>query len=43
MPEWLEVIWRTIFAVVVLFFLTKLLGKRQVSQLSFSNISLELQ
>ncbi|MHA6531971.1 DUF421 domain-containing protein [Paenibacillus sp. BAC0078] len=35
MPEWLEVIWRTMFAVVVLFFLTKLLGKRQVSQLSF--------
>ncbi|WP_342566088.1 DUF421 domain-containing protein [Paenibacillus sp. FSL R7-0345] len=35
MPEWLEVIVRTIFAVVVLFFLTKLLGKRQVSQLSF--------
>ncbi|OKP66504.1 hypothetical protein A3844_00755 [Paenibacillus helianthi] len=35
MPEWLEVIWRTAFAVVVLFFLTKLLGKRQVSQLSF--------
>ncbi|WP_150275938.1 DUF421 domain-containing protein [Paenibacillus tepidiphilus] len=35
MPEWLEVIWRTIFAVVVLFVLTKLLGKRQVSQLSF--------
>ncbi|KWX70968.1 hypothetical protein AMQ84_28490 [Paenibacillus riograndensis] len=35
MPEWVEVIWRTVFAVVVLFFLTKLLGKRQVSQLSF--------
>lgn len=35
MPEWLEVIVRTLFAVVVLFFLTKLLGKRQVSQLSF--------
>jgi uncharacterized membrane protein YcaP (DUF421 family) len=35
MPEWLEVITRTLFAVVVLFFLTKLLGKRQVSQLSF--------
>jgi uncharacterized membrane protein YcaP (DUF421 family) len=35
MPEALEVILRTIFAVVVLFFLTKLLGKRQVSQLSF--------
>lgn len=35
MPEWIEVIWRTVFAVVILFFLTKLLGKRQVSQLSF--------
>jgi uncharacterized membrane protein YcaP (DUF421 family) len=35
MPESLEVILRTIFAVVVLFFLTKVLGKRQVSQLSF--------
>ncbi|MGN7763913.1 DUF421 domain-containing protein [Paenibacillus sp. 22594] len=35
MPEWIEVIWRTAFAVVILFFLTKLLGKRQVSQLSF--------
>ncbi|NQX44150.1 DUF421 domain-containing protein [Paenibacillus tritici] len=35
MPEALEVVLRTIFAVVVLFFLTKLLGKRQVSQLSF--------
>ncbi|KHL97238.1 membrane protein [Paenibacillus sp. IHB B 3415] len=35
MPEALEVILRTIFAVVVLFFLTKILGKRQVSQLSF--------
>lgn len=35
MPEWVEVILRTIFAVVALFFLTKLLGKRQVSQLSF--------
>lgn len=35
MPEWIEVILRTIFAVVALFFLTKLLGKRQVSQLSF--------
>lgn len=35
MPEWLEVIIRTLFAVVMLFFLTKLLGKRQVSQLSF--------
>ncbi|UQZ36594.1 hypothetical protein C2I18_25480 [Paenibacillus sp. PK3_47] len=35
MPEWFEVIWRTSFAVVVLFLLTKLLGKRQISQLSF--------
>lgn len=35
MPEWLEVIWRTSLAVVVLFLLTKLLGKRQISQLSF--------
>lgn len=35
MPESLEVILRTLFAVVVLFFLTKVLGKRQVSQLSF--------
>ncbi|NGM80872.1 DUF421 domain-containing protein [Paenibacillus sp. 7124] len=35
MPTWLEVILRTIVAVVVLFLLTKILGKRQVSQLSF--------
>lgn len=35
MHEAFEVILRTIFAVAVLFFLTKLLGKRQVSQLSF--------
>ncbi|NJJ40783.1 DUF421 domain-containing protein [Paenibacillus apii] len=35
MQTWLEVILRTIVAVVVLFLLTKILGKRQVSQLSF--------
>ncbi|WP_310550483.1 DUF421 domain-containing protein [Paenibacillus glufosinatiresistens] len=35
MMESLEVIVRTLFAIVVLFLLTKLLGKRQVSQLSF--------
>jgi len=35
MPEWLEVIVRTLAAIVVLFGLTKLLGKRQISQLSF--------
>ncbi|MFC6651115.1 DUF421 domain-containing protein [Paenibacillus rhizoplanae] len=35
MPEVLEIVVRTLFAVVVLFFLTKILGKRQASQLSF--------
>lgn len=34
MPEWLEVAIRTFAAVMILFLLTKLLGKRQVSQLS---------
>lgn len=34
MQEWLIVALRTILTIVVLFFLTKLLGKRQVSQLS---------
>lgn len=34
MPQWLEVIVRTLVSVVVLFVLTKLLGKRQISQLS---------
>lgn len=33
-PDWLEIALRTLFAVVVLFFMTKLLGKRQVSELS---------
>lgn len=31
---WLEVVWRTALGVVFLFFMTKLLGKRQVSQLT---------
>ncbi|GJM80870.1 DUF421 domain-containing protein [Paenibacillus timonensis] len=35
MPMWLEVIVRTLVAVIVLFVLTRLLGKRQISQLSF--------
>ncbi|MNB65233.1 hypothetical protein D3C81_408400 [compost metagenome] len=35
MPTWLEVIVRTLIAIVILFLLTKLLGKRQFSQLSF--------
>lgn len=34
MPDWLEVILRTLVAIVVLFFMTKILGKRQLSQLS---------
>lgn len=34
MPEWFEIMYRTLISVVVLFFMTKLLGKRQVSQLS---------
>ncbi|MCY9666147.1 DUF421 domain-containing protein [Paenibacillus alginolyticus] len=34
MPEWIEIFLKTLLSVVVLFFMTKLLGKRQVSQLS---------
>jgi len=34
MPDWFEVMYRTAMAVVILFLITKLLGKRQVSQLS---------
>ena len=34
MPHWLEVALRTLLALVVLFILTKALGKRQISQLS---------
>ncbi|WP_128100156.1 DUF421 domain-containing protein [Paenibacillus sp. DCT19] len=34
MPEWLEVTFRTLAAVTVLFFITKILGKRQISELS---------
>lgn len=34
MPEWTQVVLRTFLAVVVLFVMTKILGKRQVSQLS---------
>ncbi|MEX3614981.1 DUF421 domain-containing protein [Paenibacillus glucanolyticus] len=35
MPQWLEIVLRTLCAVIVLFLMTKLLGKRQVTQLSF--------
>lgn len=34
MPQWFEITGRTLLGVLILFFLTKLLGKRQVSQLS---------
>lgn len=34
MPQWIEVVIRTLVSVVVLYLLTKLLGKRQISQLS---------
>ncbi|WP_427181616.1 DUF421 domain-containing protein [Paenibacillus sp. TC-CSREp1] len=34
MPEWLEVILRTLSAVTILFLITKILGKRQISELS---------
>ncbi|BBI36037.1 DUF421 domain-containing protein [Cohnella abietis] len=34
MPDWIEVALRTLLAVVVLFIVTKVLGKRQVSQMS---------
>lgn len=35
MPDWFEIVLRTLLAVVVLFGMTKILGKRQISQLSF--------
>jgi uncharacterized membrane protein YcaP (DUF421 family) len=35
MPDWLEVCFRTLSAIVVLLLMTRLLGKRQISQLSF--------
>lgn len=35
MPEWIDVSVRSILFVIVLFFITKALGKKQISQLSF--------
>jgi uncharacterized membrane protein YcaP (DUF421 family) len=35
MPEWLHVIVRSLVYLVLLFFVTKLLGKKQISELSF--------
>ncbi len=34
-PEWLDIAVRSIFFIVVLFFITKWLGKKQISELSF--------
>ncbi|MHC9536158.1 hypothetical protein ACWH4J_13360 [Enterococcus faecalis] len=35
MPEWLEVVIRSLLFVVVLFLITKWLGKKQLSELTF--------
>lgn len=35
MPDWIEVSWRTILAIVVLYLMTRLLGKRQITQLTY--------
>lgn len=35
MPQWIEIALRTLLAVIVLFVLTKILGKRQLSELSY--------
>ncbi|MFJ7639788.1 DUF421 domain-containing protein [Peribacillus sp. NPDC097225] len=35
MPEWLQIVLRSLFFLVVLFLITKWLGKKQISQLSF--------
>jgi len=35
MPEWLNIVLRSIFFLIVLFLITKWLGKKQISQLSF--------
>lgn len=35
MPIWLDVVFRAILFMIILFFITKFLGKKQLSQLSF--------
>lgn len=35
MPEWIHVAWRTLSTIVILFLLVRLLGARQLSQLSY--------
>jgi uncharacterized membrane protein YcaP (DUF421 family) len=34
-PQWLEIVLRTVLAISILFILTKILGKRQIAQLSY--------
>ena len=35
MPDWLQIVLRSLFFLIVLFLITKWLGKKQISQLSF--------
>ncbi|MCM3674599.1 DUF421 domain-containing protein [Peribacillus simplex] len=35
MPDWIEILFRSLFFLIVLFVITKVLGKKQLSQLSF--------
>lgn len=35
MPDWIEIVLRSLFFLIVLFLITKVLGKKQLSQLSF--------
>ncbi|MGE7907126.1 DUF421 domain-containing protein [Peribacillus sp. NPDC094092] len=35
MPDWIEIVLRSLFFLIVLFVITKVLGKKQLSQLSF--------
>ncbi|PAK43656.1 DUF421 domain-containing protein [Peribacillus simplex] len=35
MPDWIEILLRSLFFLIVLFLITKVLGKKQLSQLSF--------
>jgi uncharacterized membrane protein YcaP (DUF421 family) len=35
MPEWLHIIWRSLLSLILLFTVTKAIGKRQLSQMSF--------
>lgn len=35
MTDWIEVVWRSLFSILVLFLMTRMLGYRQVGQLTF--------